>query len=447
MKLVLLGGGGFRTPAMFRAVASGATNVRYDEIVLYDTDETRLRRIGAVISDMRSTMSASTVVTLTTHLDQALDGADVIYCAIRVGGVPARVIDETVAIESGAIGQETAGAGGIGYALRTVPVMTRLALEVQRLAPDALFINFTNPVGLVTEALRRVLGDRVIGICDTPAELCRRSAEAAGYRPEDVWFDYFGINHLGWLKGMRVGNRDVLPDLIADTQRLMSFEEGRLFGPEWIQANGMIPNEYLFYYYNQREALNAMRTGTPRSQYLEQTQRMFYENPSNEPGDALAEWERTLAEREANYMTEAWDGREDDQEKVIAARQTGGYGRLALGVVDALNSDGNQVMILDVPNRSALPFLDEDAIVEVSCVVNRGGVTPTAVGSVPLEAQGLIQQVRGAERIAIDAALSGSKSQAIRALALHPLVPSVSAAQTIFDGYMHGQPELREIFR
>jgi 6-phospho-beta-glucosidase len=246
---------------------------------------------------------------------------------------------------------------------------------------------------------------------------------------------------------MRLGNQDVLPDLIADTQRLMSFEEGRLFGPEWIQANGMIPNEYLFYYYNQREALNAMRTGTPRSQYLEQTQRTFYENSSNEPGDALAEWERTLAEREANYMTEAWNGREDDQEKVIAARQTGGYGRLALGVVDALNSDGNQVMILDVPNRSALPFLDEDAIVEVSCVVNRGGVTPTAVGSVPLEAQGLIQQVRGAERIAIDAALNGSKSQALRALALHPLVPSVSAAQTIFDGYLHGQPELREIFR
>ena len=145
-------------------------------------------------------------------------------------------------------------------------------------------------------------------------------------------------------------------------------------------------------------------------------------------------------------MAEAWDGREDDQEKVVAARQTGGYGRLALGVVDAMHSDGHQVMILDVPNRSALPFLDEDAIVEVSCVVNRGGITPTAIGSVPIAAQGLIQQVRGAERIAIDAALCGSKSQAIRALATHPLVPSVSIAERIFQGYMHGQPDLREIF-
>jgi 6-phospho-beta-glucosidase len=145
-------------------------------------------------------------------------------------------------------------------------------------------------------------------------------------------------------------------------------------------------------------------------------------------------------------MAEAWDGREDDQEKVVAARHAGGYGRLALGVVDALNSDGNQIMILDVPNRSALPFLDEDAIVEVSCVVNRGGVTPTAVGSVPMFAQGLIQQVRGAERVAIDAALSGSRTQAVRALALHPLVPSVSIAERIFDGYLHGQPSLREIF-
>ena len=445
MKLVLLGGGGFRTPAMVRAIAAGQTVVSYDEVVLYDTDQRRLDRIGAVIADMQNSMSLKAKLTLTTHLDRALEGADVIYCAIRVGGVPGRVVDETVAIEAGAIGQETAGAGGIGYALRTVPVMTNIACEVQRLAPQAMFINFTNPVGLVTEALRRILGDRVIGICDTPAELCRRAAEAAGYQSDRVWFDYFGINHLGWLKGMRVGNRDVLPELMADTQRLLSFEEGRLFGPEWIQSNGMIPSEYLYYYYFQHEALDAMRTGTLRSQYLERTQSDFYSAASG-PGESLTAWEHTLAEREANYMAEAWDGREDDQEKVVAARQTGGYGRLALGVADAMHSDGHQVMILDVPNRSALPFLDEDAIVEVSCVVNRGGITPTAIGSVPIAAQGLIQQVRGAERIAIDAALSGSKSQAIRALATHPLVPSVSIAERIFQGYMHGQPDLREIF-
>jgi 6-phospho-beta-glucosidase len=430
---------------MVRAILGGETSVQYDQIVLYDTDESRLARIGAVIAGMGAPTASAVDLILTTQLDRALDGADVIYCAIRVGGVPGRVVDETIAIEAGAIGQETAGAGGIGYALRTVPVMTRIALEVQRLAPQAMFINFTNPVGLVTEALQRILGDRVIGICDTPAELCRRAAEAAGYQADRVWFDYFGINHLGWLKGMRVGNRDVLPELIQDTQRLLSFEEGRLFGPEWIASNGMIPNEYLYYYYFQKEALAGMRSGTPRSLYLEQTQGEFY-RADGDPEDALAAWEATLAEREANYMAEAWDGREDDQEKVVAARHAGGYGRLALGVVDALNSDGNQIMILDVPNRSALPFLDEDAIVEVSCVVNRGGVTPTAVGSVPMFAQGLIQQVRGAERVAIDAALSGSRTQAVRALALHPLVPSVSIAERIFDGYLHGQPSLREIF-
>jgi 6-phospho-beta-glucosidase len=207
----------------------------------------------------------------------------------------------------------------------------------------------------------------------------------------------------------------------------------------------MIPSEYLYYYYFQSEALEAMRAGTPRSKYLEETQSRFYDT-HYAAGESLPAWEHTLAEREANYMAEAWDGREEDQEKVIAARQTGGYGRLALGVVDAMYADGHQVMILDVPNRSSLPFLDEDAIVEVSCVVNRGGITPTAVGTVPMAAQGLIQQVRGAERIAIDAALSGSKAQAIRALATHPLVPSVSVAERIFQGYMHGQPSLREIF-
>mgnify|MGYP003325558246 CR=1 FL=1 len=444
MKLVLLGGGGFRTPAMIRAIASGETVVQYDHIVLYDTDQRRLDQIGAVIADMRIHSAVNLV--LTTRLDQALEGADIIYCAIRVGGVAGRIVDETVAIEAGAIGQETAGAGGIGYALRTVPVMMEIAQQVQRWAPRALFINFTNPVGLVTEALRRVLGDRVIGICDTPAELCRRAAEAAGYRPDQVWFDYFGINHLGWLKGMRVGNRNVLPELLQDSQRLLSFEEGRLFGPDWIRANGMIPSEYLYYYYFQTEALAAMRGGTRRSEYLERTQRDFYDT-AFAPGSALPAWEHTLAERESNYMAEAWDGRQDDQEKVVAARQTGGYGRLALCVVDALHSDGHQVMILDVPNRSALPFLDEDAIVEVSCVVNRGGITPTSIGSVPMSAQGLIQQVRAAERTAIDAALNGSRAQAIRALALHPLVPSVTVAERILEGYMYGQPGLREILR
>jgi 6-phospho-beta-glucosidase len=447
VKLALLGGGGFRTPVIYRAIASGGTKTRYDEVVLYDVDAARLERIEAVLRGIDLAAGTNVTHRTTTSLDDAVDGADVIYCAVRVGGLEGRLIDETVAIEAGAIGQETAGAGGIGFALRTVPIVTTIAQVVDRRAPQALFINFTNPVGLVTEAIRRVLGDRVIGICDAPEDLCKRVARALGRRPQELWFDYYGLNHLGWLRGVLDGNRDLLPDLVADAGRVESIEEGRLFGAEWIQSVGMIPNEYLYYYYFEREALEAMKSGHVRAAWLRGQQSAFYERDDGAPSDALDLWQKTLTERESTYMNEAWDGRTDQHLDATSNREPGGYGGLALGLVDALHSDGHVVRILDVANRSSLPFLDEDAIVEVSCVVGRGGIVPAAIGNVPLETQGLMLQVRAADRAAIDAALSGSRHLAIKALALNPLVHSVETATRILDGYMARQPALQAMLK
>ncbi len=441
VKLALIGGGGFRTPVIYRAIAAGETTTRYDELALYDVDPARLARIETVLAGIDEQLGTHVPRLATTRLDAALDGADVVYCAVRVGGNAGRLIDETVAIEAGAIGQETTGAGGIAFALRTVPVVTEIAREVERRAPTALFINFTNPVGLVTEAIRRVLGDRVVGICDAPEDLCLRIAGALGCRAEDLWFDYFGINHLGWVRSVLQGNRDVLPGLLADSERLRSMEEGRLFGVDWLRSFGLIPNEYLYYFYQQRQAIDAMRSGHVRAAYVDQQQDAFF-RPGGSPADGLRAWHRALSEREAHYMDEAWSGREDEHVEVLAARTPGGYGALALGLVDALASDDARVRILNVANRSSLPFLDADAIVEVPCVVGRGGIVPVAIGTVPLDVQGLILQVRAAERAAIDAALSGSRTLAIRALALHPLVPSVDVATTLLDRYAARHPEL-----
>ena len=205
----------------------------------------------------------------------------------------------------------------------------------------------------------------------------------------------------------------------------------------------MIPNEYLYYYYFNAEAFEAMRAGRVRSAFLERQQAAFYAGHGS-PADALRDWRRTHAERESHYMEEAWTGREEAMSEIVEARGPGDYGTLALNLVDGLYGDGYRVMILDVPNRSSLPFLDEEAIVEVPCIISRGGVVPAAIGSVPLHAQGLILSVRAAERAAIDAALSGSRALAIKALALHPLVPSVEVAGRILDGYIAGQPTLVE---
>lgn len=446
MKLAVLGGGGFRTPALYRALVEGTTRTRYDAVALYDVDQTRLDRIGAVLTGMSARFGRSVAVTTTTDIEAAVDGADVVYCAVRVGGIAGRLLDEKAALAEGAIGQETTGAGGITFALRTVPVVTDLAEVVARRAPDAIFINFTNPVGLVTEALRRVLGDRVVGICDAPLALCRRVAAALGRDADDLWFDYFGINHLGWLRGVLEGGRDLLPGLIADGRRVESFEEGRLFGAPWLQTIGMIPNEYLYYYDFATEALAGMQAGHVRAEFLQRQQDSFYHGHGS-PEEALASWEATLAEREGSYMEEAWNGRDEDLRDVAEARATGGYGRLSLDLVDALRGSGHEVMVLNVANRSSLPFLDEDAVVEVPCVVSRGAIVPVAIGAVPMAAQARIVAVRAAERAAIDAALSRSRRGAIEALALHPLVPSVEIARRILDRHLAAQPGLAETLR
>ena len=248
MKLAVLGGGGFRTPAIYRALAEGQTRTHFDELVLYDVDQGRLDRIAAVIAGLDAQLGRSVPVKVTTRLDEAVDGADFVYCAIRVGGIEGRLLDETAALAEGVIGQETTGAGGITSPCAPCRRSRRSHDVVARRAPEATFINFTNPVGLVTEAAKRVLGDRAIGICDAPQGLCRRVAAALGREPDDLWFDYFGINHLGWLRAVLDRGRDLLPGLLADEECLTSFEEGRLFGADRCAPSRMIPNEYLYYY-------------------------------------------------------------------------------------------------------------------------------------------------------------------------------------------------------
>jgi 6-phospho-beta-glucosidase len=446
MKLAVLGGGGFRTPAIYRALAEGQTRTRFDELVLYDVDQGRLDRIADVIAGLDAQLGRSVPVRVTTRLEDAVDGADFVYCAIRVGGIAGRLLDETAALAEGVIGQETTGAGGITFALRTVPEITRIAEVVARRAPGATFINFTNPVGLVTEAAQRVLGDRAIGICDAPQALCQRVATALGREPGELWFDYFGINHLGWLRAVLDRGRDLLPGLLADEESLTSVEEGRLFGAGRLRTVGMIPNEYLYYYDFATEALAGMRSGRVRAEFLQRQQDAFYAGDGL-PGKALEDWEATIDERERSYMEEAWSGRDDDLSSVSAAREPGGYGRLALDLVDALTGDGTTVLILNVANRSSLPFLDEIAVVEVPCVVGRGGVVPVAVGTVPIEARELIQAVRAAERAAIEAALSGSRRLAVSALAMHPLVASAEVAERILQRHLAGEPQLAEALR
>ncbi|MEV6622696.1 6-phospho-beta-glucosidase [Amycolatopsis sp. NPDC051106] len=422
MRLAILGGGGFRVPLVHGALLAGGG---VTELVLHDVDAGRLAAIERVLAEQAAGAKTAPRVRTTTDLGTALSDADFVFSAIRVGGLRGRRIDEQVAHAEGVLGQETVGAGGIAYGLRTVPVAVELARKIAELAPRAWVINFTNPAGMVTEAMTAHLGGRVLGICDSPVGLCRRVARALGIDPATAWFDYAGLNHLGWLRAVRVGGEDVLPRLLADTGALESFEEGKLFGADWLRALGALPNEYLHYYYFAREAMSSRSRG---AQLLEQ-QRGFYAEPS------LASWERTRLEREATYMAETREGERDDLEG-------GGYEKVALALMRAIAYGERTTLILNVHNGSALPGVPADAVVEVPCVVDANGARPLATAPLPGHAVGLVTAVKAVERATIEAATTGSREAALRAFALHPLVDSVSAARRLLDAYAAAHPEL-----
>jgi 6-phospho-beta-glucosidase len=294
VKLTIVGGGGFRAPLCYGALLARRDALGLEEIVLHDVDATRLERISTVLRGQAAESGEALPFRTTTDLDDAVEGAAFVFSAIRPGGLEGRVADEAVPLAHGILGQETTGPGGICFALRTIPAMVAIAESVAARAPEAWLVNFTNPAGMVTEAAQRVLGDRVIGICDSPSGLCRRVARALGREPGALWFDYFGLNHLGWLRGVRDGGRERLGDLLADDARLASFEEGRLFGGEWLRTLGMIPNEYLSYFYSGADTVAALReSAETRGAHLLREQAAFYAARGQAPAAALAAWRAT----------------------------------------------------------------------------------------------------------------------------------------------------------
>ncbi|MFE2376347.1 6-phospho-beta-glucosidase [Streptomyces sp. NPDC059398] len=480
MRLTILGGGGFRVPLVYGALLRDHAAGRVTQLTLHDLDPARLAAVARVLADQAVDVPDAPEVRTTTDLDDALRGADFVFSAIRVGGLAGRAADERVALAEGVLGQETVGAGGIAYGLRTVPVARDIARRVARLAPDAWVINFTNPAGLVTEAMAAHLGRRVVGICDSPVGLGRRVARVLGADPASARLDYVGLNHLGWLRGLYVGDKDVLPGLFDDERLLTSFEEGRLFGAEWLRSIRSVPNEYLHYYYFNRETVAAyQQAGQTRGAFLRDQQARFYDEMAHSSTPALAAWDRTRAEREATYMAEnreaagAGEREADDLE-------SGGYENVALALMRAIARDESATLILNVPNGAAphpsgsatsggasssgasssgasssgatsrsaasdgrtLSVLDAAAVIEVPCRVDANGPRPLPVSQLTGHEAALVSAVKAVERSVLEAAESGSVRAAVRAFAVHPLVDSVNVAARLLDGYRAVHPGL-----
>ena len=445
MILTIVGGGGFRVPLVYGALLGDTAEPRVGQVVLHDVDPQRLLAVSMVLDAMAAGHEGAPKVRTTTDLDDALRGATFVFSAVRVGGLEGRTADERVALDLGLLGQETTGPGGIAYGLRTVPVAVHIAQRIAAVCPDAWVINFTNPAGMVTEAMQGVLGERVIGICDTPIGLARRSGRALGLDPSLTSPDYVGLNHLGWLRGLSYQGRDVLPGLIGNEQLLAGIEEGRLFGADWIGDLGAIPNEYLYYYYFTRDAVASIRgTADTRGEFLLRQQGAFYAQAARVPAAAFEQWQRVRRERDATYMAESRDATEQRDPDDL---EGGGYEGVALALMSAITRGERSTMILNVRNGSAVPGLPAEAVVEVPCAVDADGAHPLVTRPLAGHQLGLVQQVKAVEQLTIQAAAAGSARMAVKALALHPLVDSVSTAQVLLEGYRSRIPSLDQVFR
>lgn len=468
---MIAGGGGFRVPLVYRALSSGAFAGLVSELVLFDVDPARLSAITAVLRAMPVSDGGTRpgarppAVRTTSSLTEALAETDLVFAAIRPGGTAGRIKDELVAQDLGLLGQETTGAGGISYALRTIPEMLHLARQMRDLCPDAWLINFTNPAGMVTEALVPVLGRKVIGICDSAGGLVHRAARAAGMPLPDGRLDgvgYYGLNHLGWLYRLESGGQDRLPGLLSDPAALRTFEEGRLFPQPFLAELGALPNEYLYYYYQRDSAAAAMRAlALTRGESIHRQQAELYPKLASAGTDAYQLWDAARRSREEGYLAEARTHGEQRDEDDLAG---GGYDRVALAVMRALAGAGDAQLILNTPNtlpsdpggatapggtpaEPAIPGLPADAVVEVPCTVTPDGAVPLPQSAPGAEQLTLLRRVKEVERLTVRAATHGTRAAAVSAFSRHPLVDSPALGAELLAGYERAFPALRGLWQ
>ena len=265
MKLAILGGGGVRIPLFVRGVLS-RPGTSFREICLFEPDQARRETIGRLAVEVASALGHRHVVRVTPDVEEAFTGADFVFSAIRVGGDRGRLIDEEVALRRGLVGQETTGPGGCAMALRTIPVVLSYCEALARYAPGAVLINFTNPAGLITQAISLHATVRAVGVCDTPSGALDRLATFLDADTGEVAFSYGGLNHLGWISSFRVAGRECIGTLLERYEELQRFDHRfAAFDPDFVRRLGAMPTEYDYYYYEpQRYVAAVAQAGASR---------------------------------------------------------------------------------------------------------------------------------------------------------------------------------------
>ena len=408
VKVAVVGGGSTYTPELVQGFVARADRLPVDELVLFDPDRERLDIVGGLARRILARQGWHGRLLLTADRAAALDGADFVILQLRVGGQRARLLDETIPLRFGCIGQETTGPGGFMKALRTVPVVLDIAEEAsRRAAPEARIVDFTNPVGIITRALLDD-GHRAMGLCNVAIGFQRRLAAVFGVEPERVELEHVGLNHLSWERAIRVDGTDRLPGLLAvDPDRLADEVD---LPVDLLRTIGALPSYYLRYYYATETVLSEQRTSPSRAQEVMEIERGLldlYRDP-------------TL----------------DRKPELLEQRGGAFYSEAAAQLVASLHAGTGDVQVVDVRNDGALPDLPADVVVEVPARVDRSGAHPLPLAPLAPEMRGLVAHALGYEELAIEAARSGDRRTALRALMANPLVPDYATASDMLPALL-----------
>ncbi|WEO97394.1 6-phospho-beta-glucosidase [Streptomyces sp. FXJ1.172] len=408
MKLTVVGGGSTYTPELIDGFARLRDTLPVDELVLVDPAPERLELVGGLARRIFARQGHDGRIVTTADLDAGVDGADAVLLQLRVGGQAAREQDETWPLECGCVGQETTGAGGLAKALRTVPVVLDIAERVRRANPRAWIIDFTNPVGIVTRALLQA-GHRAVGLCNVAIGFQRKFAHLLGVAPADVHLGHVGLNHLTWETGVRLGGpegENVLPGLLAEHGDAIA-DDVRLPRP-LLDRLGVVPSYYLRYYYAHDEVVGELRTKPSRA--------------------------AEVAEMERELLKMYGDPTLDEKPALLARRGGAFYSEAAVDLAAALlGGGGSPYQVVNTLNKGTLPFLPDDAVIEVQAAVGPNGPAPLPVPDLDPLFAGLVANVTGYEELALEAALRGGRDRVFRALLAHPLIGQYAYAETLTD--------------
>lgn len=424
LKVVVIGGGSSYTPELIDGMIKNHERLPISELVLVDIEMGREKLEIIEAFTRRMLLKANLDVKVSATLDRrsALIDADFVLTQFRVGGLAARHLDESIPLTLGLIGQETTGAGGFGKALRTIPVILEITRDMEELCPEAWLINFTNPSGIITTAVKKHSRIKCIGLCNIPISMEKNILKLLEVTPERLYLSFSGLNHLSFVRKAFLDGKDITSQLIQksiENDSVVKNVPGIAWSTPLLSALQMIPSPYLKYFYQTEDMLQeerkAMENGTSRAQSVMKVEKELFE-----------------LYKDPNL---------NEKPEILNKRGGAYYSEIAISLINSIYNNTSQVHVVNTENRGAIPHLPYDSIVETNCIINHTGAHPIVSEPLPLTVLGLVQQVKAYEELTVEAATRKSKALALMALVNHPLVRDAVLAQKLLDKIMEAHPD------